>query len=98
PRQAGPRTGHTVAIMLRQLEFPKGETHQGGAPSSSVSIVRRAATASRVALRSATPTLDPAATHLVLAPTRKAGTKQLIGTISRRSPRLLGARSKPPFR
>ena len=32
------------------------------------------------------------------APTRKAGTKQLIGTISRRSPRLLGARSKQPFR
>ena len=38
------------------------------------------------------------ATHLVLAPTRKAGTKQLIGTTSRRSPRLLGARSKQPFR
>jgi hypothetical protein len=68
-----------------------------------VSIVRLAAAASRAALRavarrSATPTLDPAATHLVLAPTRKAGTKQLIGTISRRSPRLLGARSKQPFR
>ena len=31
--------------------------------------------------RSATPTLDPAATHLVLAPTRKAGTEQLIGDI-----------------
>src|SRR5262249_23814007 len=71
--------------------------------SCSVSIVRLAAAASRAALqavarRSATPTLDSAATHLVLAPTRKAGTKQLIGTISRRSPRLLGARSKQPFR
>lgn len=31
--------------------------------------------------RSATPTLDPAATHLVLAPTRKAGTEQLIRDI-----------------
>jgi hypothetical protein len=31
--------------------------------------------------RSATPTLDPAATHLVLAPTRKAGTEQLIEDI-----------------
>jgi hypothetical protein len=32
-------------------------------------------------MRSATPTLDPASTHLVLAPTRKAGTEQLIGDI-----------------
>jgi len=31
--------------------------------------------------RSATPTLDPATTHLVLAATRKAGTGQLIGDI-----------------
>jgi hypothetical protein len=32
-------------------------------------------------MRSAPPTLDPASTHLVLAPTRKAGTEQLVGDI-----------------
>ncbi len=32
-------------------------------------------------MRSAPPTLDPASTQLVLAPTRKTGTEQLIGAI-----------------
>src|SRR5215831_2656591 len=109
PRPALPALGSALggppsapAPSHRQRHFPKAKPTRAGRPSSSLSIVRLAAAASRAALRavarrSATPTLDPAATHLVLAPTRKAGTKQLIGTISR-SPRLLGARSKQPFR
>ncbi len=54
--------------------------------ATSLSIVRLATTTSRAALRAVARdrlrlTLDPAATHLVLAPTRKAGTEQLIEDI-----------------
>ena len=53
------------ATVFLALDCPARGHHVQGGPAG-----RRT--------RSATPTLDPAATHLVLAPTRKAGTEQLI--------------------
>ena len=73
-----PAPSHCRAAVTRLLI-----TQGGAVPSSSASIVRIAATASRVPLpgrrmRSATPTLDPVPTHLRLAPARTGSTRIVV--------------------
>ena|SRR5689334_19279653 len=80
PRPALPAPSHSQAAVTRlvmggsrryvflALDCPdRGHRVQGGPAGRH--------------MRSAPPILDPASTHLVLAPTRKTGTEQLIGAI-----------------